>query len=91
MATQLQVSRTFRSPTSFNPLFYKPLCGPGNLPISRVICGKNKALTEVPDMEKNLQKVNIEFRIGKHPSEKCMTGLAELKSPNSNTERNANI
>ncbi len=49
------------------------------------------ALTEDHGMEKYFLNVNDEFRIGTHPNEKCMTALTELKSPNSVTERNANI
>ncbi len=49
------------------------------------------ALTEEHGMEKNFQKLNGELRIGTRPNEKFMTALTELKSPNSVTERNANI
>ncbi len=42
-------------------------------------------------MEKNFQNLNGEFRIGSRPNEKCLTVVTELKSPNSVTERNANI
>ncbi len=64
---------------------------PGDLQISRVLCDKSRALTEEPGVDKNLQQMNGEFRIGTRPTEKCMTVLAELKSPNSVTDRNANI
>ncbi len=59
--------------------------------MSRVLGGKNKAHTEEPIIEKNFQKMNGEFRIGTRPNQKCMAVLTELKSPNSVTERNANI
>ncbi len=41
--------------------------------------------------KKIFQKVNGEFRFSADPNEKCMTVLAELKSPNNVTERNTNI
>ncbi len=49
------------------------------------------ALSEEHGMEKNFQKVNGIFRISTRPNKKCMTILAELKSLNSVTGRNANI
>ncbi len=39
----------------------------------------------------NIQKLNGKFKIGTHPYKKHMTHPDELKSPNSCTERNANI
>ncbi len=40
--------------------------------ISRLLCGKNMALTEEQGMEKNFQKLNGELRFGTRPSEKCL-------------------
>ncbi len=82
---------SFTSPTISKSSFDKQLCDPEDTPISGVLCGKNMALTEEHGMEKNFQKLNGEFRIGTRPNKKCMTLLTELKSPNSVSERNANI
>ncbi len=79
---------SFKSPTRSNISIDKPLCNPGNLPISRALRGNNKALIEKLGMEKSFQKVNGEFRIGIRPNEKCTTYWPELKSPYSVTERN---
>ncbi len=79
---------SFTSPSSLKSSFDKHLC---DIPISRVLCSKNMALTEEHGMEKNFQKLNGELRIGTRPNEKCLTVLTELKSPNSVTERNANV
>ncbi len=43
------------SPTSSNPSFDKQSCDPDDLDISRVLCGKNTALSEEPVMEKIFQ------------------------------------
>ncbi len=44
------------SPTSSNPSFDKQSYDRGDLPISRALCGKNKALSEELMIEKNFQK-----------------------------------
>ncbi len=82
---------SFTSPFSSKSSFDKQLCDPEDIPIPRLLCGKNMVLTEEYGMEKNFQKLNGELRIGFRPNEKCLTVLTELKSPNSVTERNANI
>ncbi len=70
----------------------KPSCSSENFPISSVLCGNNKELSKMPCTPgSNFQKVNGEIRIGAHSHEKCMTVSVEQKSPNSFTERNANI
>ncbi len=81
---------SFTSHTISSPSFEKQ-SDPEDINISRVLCGKNMALTEEHGIEKNFQNVNDELTIGTHTNEKCMTVLTELKSPNSVTERNANI
>ncbi len=82
---------SFTSPSSSKSSFDKQLCDPEDIPISHVLCGKNMTLTEEHGMEKNFQKLNGELRVGTRPNEKCLTVLTELNSPNSVTERNANI
>ncbi len=79
---------SFTSPSSSKSSFDKQLC---DIPISRLPCGKNMALTEEHGMEKNFQKLNGKLSIGTCSTEKCLTVLTELKSPNSVTERNASI
>ncbi len=82
---------SFTSPSSSKSSFDKQLCDSVDIPISRLLCGKNMALTEEHGMEKNFQKLNGELRISTRPNEKCLTVLTELNSPNNVTEFNANI
>ncbi len=69
---------SFTSPARSKHSLNNALRDPENLNIPRVLCGKNKALTEnLSNPGRYLQKVNGKFRIGTRPSEKCMTVSVE--------------
>ncbi len=77
---------------ALTPSVDKASCDPRNLPLSRVLCGNNNELTQMPCKPgNNFQKVNAEIKIVTRSCKKSMTVLAVHKSPSSLTECNVNI